>query len=85
MMRGKSGSDQAVIISGLKFFGLVDTARNNEVLPALKDLVSAEGGTTFAQAVAALLDEFEVDVDTLNDDARRTLATLVEKGLVTLG
>lgn len=43
MMRGKSGSDQAVINMALKFFGLVDPDRNNEVLDGLKRLVAADG------------------------------------------
>lgn len=41
MMRGKSGSDQAVINMGLKFFGLVDPDKNNAVLDSLKQLVAA--------------------------------------------
>jgi hypothetical protein len=41
MMRGKSGSDQAVINMGLKFFELVDPTKNNEVLPSLKGFVAA--------------------------------------------
>lgn len=43
MMRGKSGSDQAVINMALKFFELVDPSRNNEVLDGLKHLVAANG------------------------------------------
>lgn len=42
MMRGKSGSDQAVINMGLKFFGLVDPHNNNAVLDRLKELVAAD-------------------------------------------
>ncbi|HEV2071512.1 MAG TPA: hypothetical protein VGR26_17120 [Acidimicrobiales bacterium] len=42
MMRGKSGSDQAVINMALKFFGLVDPDRNNKVLDSLKRIVAAD-------------------------------------------
>lgn len=42
MMRGKSGSDQAVINMALKFFGLVDPAHNNLVLDSLKRFVAAD-------------------------------------------
>jgi hypothetical protein len=42
MMRGKSGSDQAVINMGLKYFGLVDPDNNNAVLDSLKDLVASD-------------------------------------------
>lgn len=42
MMRGKSGSDQAVINMGLKFFELVGSDKHNTVLPSLKELVAAD-------------------------------------------
>lgn len=42
MMRGKSGTDQLVINMSLKFFGLVDPQKNNEVLDSLKGLVAAD-------------------------------------------
>ena len=79
LSRAAAGETVLLDVKAERYFALEGAAGR------LWDLVSAEGGTTFAQAVAALLDEFEVDVDTLSVDARRTLVTLVDKGLVTLG
>ncbi len=79
LSRTAAGETVLLDVKGERYFALEGAAGR------LWDLVSAEGGTTFAQAVAALLDEFEVDVDTLSVDARRTLATLADKGLITLG
>lgn len=43
MMTGKSGTDQATIISALKFFELIDTTQGNKVEDSLIDLVQATG------------------------------------------
>ena len=79
LSRAAAGETVLLDVQNERYFALEGAAGR------LWDLVSAEGGTTFGQLSAVLFDEFEVAVDTLNDDARRTLATLVEKGLVTLG
>lgn len=43
MMTGKSGTDQATILSALKFFELIDTSQDNKVQRPLIDLVQATG------------------------------------------
>ena len=79
LSRAAAGETVLLDVQNERYFALEGAAGR------LWDLVSAEGGTTFGQLSAVLFDEFEVGVDTLKSDARKTLATLVEKGLVTLG
>ena len=79
LSRAAAGETVLLDVQNERYFALEGAAGR------LWDLVSADGGTTFGQLLAVLLDEFEVAVNTLSDDARRTLTTLVDKGLVTLG
>ena len=76
----KAGGETVLLSMENEHYFALEGAANR-----LWELVSADGGTTYGAAVAAMIDEFEVDPAVLSAETQHTVSMLSEKGLLTVG